>query len=93
MTSGRSMFLILFGDQSLVPQGSLVLKSTMTCSGMQPINMISIMLQGKSKGKLSFPNKLIYLMNLTMIMEKTSHLIKTRMIIPYTQFSIFFQLP
>ena len=38
-----------------VPQESLLLKSTMTCSGMQHINMISTMLQGKCKGKLSFP--------------------------------------
>ena len=79
------MFLILFGDQRLVPQDYLLLKSTMTSSGMQPINMISTVMQGKRKGKLSFHNKLIHLMNLTMILEKTPHLIKTMMILPHTQ--------
>ena len=64
------MFLILFGDERLVLQESLLLNSTMTCSGMQSINMISTMLQGKRKGKISFPKKLIHLMNLTMILEK-----------------------
>ena len=52
MTSGRSMFLILFEDPRLVPQESLLLKSTMTCYGKQPINMTSTMLQGKRKHKL-----------------------------------------
>ena len=53
------MFLILFGDPRLVLQESLLLKSTMTCTGMLPINMISTILQGERKDKLSFPNKLI----------------------------------
>ena len=38
------------------------------------------------KSKLSFPNKLIHLMNLTMILENTPHLIKMRMILHHTQF-------
>ena len=94
----QSMFSILFEDPRLVPQGSLLLKSTMTCSGMQPINMISPILQGKkwqafiSQQVDSFDEsdhgKLIHLMNLTMVLEKTAYVIKMRMIIPHTQFFI-----
>ena len=80
------MFLILFGDPRLVPQERVLFKSTMTYSGMQHINMTSTMLQDTRKGKLSFPNKLIQLMNLIMILVNTSYLIKKRMILPPTQF-------
>ena len=45
--------------------------------------MISTIQQGKRKGKLSFPNKLIHC--LTMILEQTPHLIKMRMILHHTQ--------
>ena len=40
---------------------------------------------GERKGKILFPNKLIHLMNLTMILEKTPHWIKTMMVLPHTQ--------
>ena len=87
------MFFILFGDPRLVPQESLLLKSTMTYSGMQHINMTSTMLQNTRKGKLSFPNKLIHLMNLTMIQVKTLYLIKKRMFLPYSIFQSSFNSP
>ena len=63
------------------------LKSIMTNSGIQLVNMTSTMLQDKRKAKLSFPNKLIQLMNLTMILEKTPYLINMRVILPHIEFS------
>ena len=83
MTSGRSMLLILFGDPRLVLQESFLLKSTMPYSGMQHINMTSTMLQGTRKDKLSFPNKLIHLMNLILNLVKKPYLIKKRLILPH----------
>ena len=86
MTSGRCKSLILFEDPGLVPQESLLLKSTMTYSGMQQINMTSTMLQETRKDNLSFPNNFIHFMNLTLILVKTLCLIKKRMILPPIQF-------
>ena len=80
------MLLIPFQDPRLVPQESLLYESIMTYSGMQNINMTSIILQNTRKGKLSFLNKLIHLMNLTLILVQTPYLIKKRMILPHTQF-------
>ena len=86
MTSGRSMFLILFGDPRLIPQESLLLKSTMTYFGMQYINMTSTMLQDTRKGNFSFLNMMIHLMNLIMIGGQPSYLIEKRMIHLHIQF-------
>ena len=79
------MFLILCGDPKQVPQESLLLKSIVTCFGMQPTNMISTMLQVKNKGKLSFPIKLTHSFT-KMMLGKIPHLIQMRMIHPHTQF-------
>ena len=59
---------------------------SMTYSGMQHINMTSTMLQDTRKAKLSFPSKLIHLMNLALILVRTLQLIKKRMILPHFQF-------
>ena len=67
MTSGRFMSLILSGDPRQDLQENLLLKSIMTCFGMQHTSMTSTTLH---RGRLSSHTKLIILMNLTMNLEK-----------------------
>ena len=93
MTSCRSMFLIQFGDPRLVNWESLLLKFTMSYSGMQHINLTSTMLRETRKGKLSFPNKLIHFMNLTLNLVKSLYLIKKRMGFPKFNFQSSFSYP
>ena len=80
------MSLILSGDPRLDPQENLLLKSMITCFGMQCTNMPSTRLQDKNRGRLSSQIKLIILMTLTMNLEKITRMIQRKMIHLHIQF-------
>ena len=85
MTSGRSMFLNSAWRSKTGSTGKFTVEVyydlLWNATYQHDLNNAA----GQKKRQAFISNKLIHLMNLTMILEKTPHLIKMRMILPQSQ--------